>query len=847
MSRHNFIKEQELITQKKWSRYKYQIDAPEFYDEDNKNKFFVAFPFPYMNGRLHLGHVFSMIKADIMARHYLTRGYNVLFPFGYHATGIPISAAANRLKSELSQENFEHTQQQSKQYETMQKMDIHESEIPKFADPKYWIEYFPKIASEIDLPLLGCAIDYRRSFITTEINSHFDSFVRWQFNKLNVKGYLKFGKKMVIFSEKDNQPCSGADRSVGEEVQIRELKIALINHILGSYFVTFDPNVPSDCITRSSIFLESAYTVSVSKINHLDVHCGYITMPKFFRRNLFHQNEINECKRNRTNRNLEIGFHHFVLMPETKMIHGSGLYTSDPNLEWFSYYEPEAEVISRSGDTCIVAATDQWYIMYDDPEWKKSVYDHTLNNIKFTDDVVKHLILETIEKNHPWPFSRTFGMGSRIPFDEKYLIDSLSDSTIYMAYYTVSHIINQITEQEMSDDVWDTIFFGKETDISNKYPTLFSKMRNEFSYWYPLDLRVSGKDLITNHLVMMLFNHMAIFGPDMMPKNIYANGHILVNGEKMSKNKGNFITLKQSIDKYGVNVTRFIAAQAGDDINDGNFNLDDVDSSVLVMYAEIQNWNKLNLLDTINHRRCGQFEFTDHLHLIKLNKILNKVFEAYSEMKFRDVIKYGFYELQNLRNKYNNPHDDILRLFLQAELAFMNPIIPHWVDYMSSTYNMLSTWPSIKIDSKYDNPKTEWLDNYCQLIQYKISKSMKKYKPPCGQGTLPKKCDIQINKDVKHYLDEIVKFNTNDKNERKTLLSQYKNQKQIVCVIELFTHIDKMSKFEKNELMLWLVEDHKAVLESYLQICHPNISININYSNKFSNCYDPLNPVFNFE
>lgn len=36
-------------------------------------------------------------------------------------------------------------------------------------------------------------------------------------------------------------------------------------------------------------------------------------------------------------------------------------------------------------------------------------------------------------------------------------------------------------------------------------------MRNEFEYWYPMDLRVSGKDLIPNHLTMSLYNHAAIW------------------------------------------------------------------------------------------------------------------------------------------------------------------------------------------------------------------------------------------------------------------------------------------------------------------------------------------------
>jgi leucyl-tRNA synthetase len=40
-----------------------------------------------------------------------------------------------------------------------------------------------------------------------------------------------------------------------------------------------------------------------------------------------------------------------------------------------------------------------------------------------------------------WACSRTYGLGSHLPWDPQYLIESLSDSTIYMAYYTVAHLL----------------------------------------------------------------------------------------------------------------------------------------------------------------------------------------------------------------------------------------------------------------------------------------------------------------------------------------------------------------------------------------------------------------------
>ena len=40
-----------------------------------------------------------------------------------------------------------------------------------------------------------------------------------------------------------------------------------------------------------------------------------------------------------------------------------------------------------------------------------------------------------------WACARTYGLGSKIPWDPTFLVESLSDSTIYMSYYTVAHLL----------------------------------------------------------------------------------------------------------------------------------------------------------------------------------------------------------------------------------------------------------------------------------------------------------------------------------------------------------------------------------------------------------------------
>lgn len=92
----------------------------------------------------------------------------------------------------------------------------------------------------------------------------------------------------------------------------------------------------------------------------------------------------------------------------------------------------------------------------------------------------------------------------------------------------------------MTREVWDYIFFRDA-----KYPKTTIKrdvieiMKREFNYWYPVDLRVSGKDLVPNHLTYYLYNHTAIWEnqPNMWPKGIRANGHLLLNSAKVIEKK----------------------------------------------------------------------------------------------------------------------------------------------------------------------------------------------------------------------------------------------------------------------------------------------------------------------
>jgi leucyl-tRNA synthetase len=88
---------------KDWEETKlWETDAPKEGEADQP-KYMVTFPYPYMNGHLHLGHTFTLSKAEFAAGYQRLKGKRVLFPFGFHCTGMPIKACADKIKREIEQ------------------------------------------------------------------------------------------------------------------------------------------------------------------------------------------------------------------------------------------------------------------------------------------------------------------------------------------------------------------------------------------------------------------------------------------------------------------------------------------------------------------------------------------------------------------------------------------------------------------------------------------------------------------------------------------------------------------------------------------------------------------------
>ena len=919
------LRENEIKLQNEWqANHIFEAVAPDNWNEKqdfetkNKNKFMVTFPYPYMNGRLHLGHAFSLSKCEFQSRYQRLTGKNVLFPFGFHCTGMPIAAAAKKIAKELStqqqQSTTENKVQDKKvaptQSQILEQVGVPKEEIPKFADPLYWLEYFPP-KGKADLEAYGLGIDFSRSFITTEKQKFYDKFIQWHFHKLNKAGKVKFGKRNAIFSRSDDQPCADHDRSEGEGLGPQEytlIKMKIIDNIPKALDDYKDKNIflvaatlrpetmygqtncyilPNGeyglyemkngelfiCSEHSAINMayqemtkENKVAVPLLKIKGKEFIGCKISAPLSVYKEVYlfpmetismtkgtgvvtsvpsdspddwinlYEFKTNEKLREKWNIKPEMiydpvhiinlsgygplpakdaceklgiksskdkiklaeakeevyskGFYQGVLdigpykgqaIQEAKVKVKNDLINSG---EALTYYEPEGIIKNRSGETCVVALVDQWYIIYGEEQWRDFVLSH-IKSDKF--NAYSKSTLKAFEDKinwfKEWGCSRTFGLGSHIPWDQQYLIESLSDSTIYMAYYTIANYLhedifgekpkNGITPDMLTEDVFDYVFLGKEIDFTQTQiaESVLKQMRNSFTYWYPMDLRCSGKDLIGNHLTMSLYNHAAVWNnnQDYMTRGYFCNGYILVDGEKMSKSKGNFITLQDLIATYGCDASRIAIADCGDSLDDANFVRELANLSINRLYS-FENFIKILINETWNKNEAftitnpdKEIQYQGHFDKMfdnNINYLIEQTKIAYDSMKYKDVLKYAFYEMINSKDEYilfNG--DDYTKLnptlmvhFLRTFFIIINPIIPHWSEYMYRTYlnplftkfNMnelcitflaKATFPTITnaIDKKLFS-YNKYLNKVIQAIRDLGNKKVKKGKGGKGKG-----------------------------------------------------------------------------------------------------------------
>ncbi|KAF9276743.1 cytosolic leucyl tRNA synthetase [Mortierella alpina] len=370
------------------------------------------------------------------------------------------------------------------------------------------------------------------------------------------------------------------------------------------------------------------------------------------------------------------------------------------------YNEPENLVMSRSGEECIVALMDQWYLDYGETEWRAQA-EECLKGMNVYTEETRNAFEKNLAWLNQWACARSYGLGTRLPWDHNFLIESLSDSTIYMAYYTIAALLQGgsingsvpgplgIKAEQMTDQVFEYIFAdGPLPTDSDLARASLDKLRREFEYFYPLDVRTTGKELISNHLTFTIYNHVALFPKKYWPRSFRANGHLLLNGDKMAKSTGNFLGLAEAVEKYGADATRLALADAGDSGEDANFEDGTANSAILKLHT-LMEWIQETLAAKDQLRVCGrdQYNFYDRVFESQMNKLINQTEADYEATFYREAVKSGFYEMTAARDFYREAcllmdipmNKDLIMRYIEVQTLVISPIVTHWSEHVWGT------------------------------------------------------------------------------------------------------------------------------------------------------------------
>jgi leucyl-tRNA synthetase len=371
-------------------------------------------------------------------------------------------------------------------------------------------------------------------------------------------------------------------------------------------------------------------------------------------------------------------------------------------------YDLREPVVCRCLTPCIVKVlSDQWFLNYNDTKWKVKAKE-VVAQMRIYPEPARQYFLTVIDWLKEWACARTTGFGTPLPWGKGWIVETLSDSTIYMAFYTISKHIRECNTKPESlvREVFDYVFFGKGTAtvVSKKSgieAKLLEAMRSEFLYWYPFDLRVSAKELVPNHLTFCIFHHAALFTPELWPRAMGVNGMLMIEGKQMHKSKGNFITMKNAVDQYGADATRcalLLGAEGMDDPDWRGENAVDVQNKLegVARFAE----------DILVSAKDVEFDHLEKWLLSRLQQRIAAVTAALDELKTRTALQLALFETWNDLRWYiqrkGKTNTCTLADAVNAWLRMLAPFAPYtceetWSSAGEAGFVSVAQWPTADV------------------------------------------------------------------------------------------------------------------------------------------------------
>ena len=802
-----------MAIDKKWQK-KWSENNDHEIDSNNKEKKFITVAYPYPNSPQHIGHGRTYTIADVHSRYLRMKGFNVLFPMGFHYTGTPILGMAKRVEA--------NDVELIEGFKTLYK--VPEDKIKEFVEPVKIADYFHE---EIKSGMIemGYSIDWRREFTT--IDPAYQKFIEWQFRNLKEKNLIVQGSHPVGWCPKDQNPVSQHDTlgdvepdfteyivikfdlngvkipvatlrpetlfgvtniwinpqvmyqkiKVNDEIWITspecarkleflEKKIEVIEDVLGSDFVgqsakaphssdsvlilpasfvksdngtgivmsvpahaPFDYQALLDSKSGKNKSINSDLLKNIQNIEPISMinteGLGNIPAKDIVEKmGISHQDDpkLEEATKEIYSKE----FYEGILANNTKQFAGKKISESKDEIkEWITKIGSadilleltNSPVKCRCGTECVVKLlSNQWFLDYSNKDWKQKAH-RCFEGMNILPNEIRSEFDKVLDWLRERACARQHGLGTKIPWDKEWLVESLADSVIYMAFYIISKYVNkkEINGNDLTDEFFDYVFYGEKDsgEIANKINITKEKLkeiRNEFMYFYPVDSRHSGRDLVPNHLTFFVLNHVALFPEENWPQEIVVNGSVLMAGKKMSKSMGNIIPLRDAVRKHGADPIRLTILISAELLQDADFNVEAINGIKNKLESMYENSTKTKV------EEIPELEPEDKWILSMLQNLAINVSQSMDKIRFREALHHILYDfdsklqwyLKRTKSKQRTNISGILHKILSSRVLMLSPFAPHiaeeiWEKLGNSELASKSAWPSsigIEIDSK---------------------------------------------------------------------------------------------------------------------------------------------------
>lgn len=342
---------------------------------------------------------------------------------------------------------------------------------------------------------------------------------------------------------------------------------------------------------------------------------------------------------------------------------------------------------------------NEWFTNYKENEWKNIIVG-LFNNIDI-DEKYKKNIINNLDQFKEWIMTKT-----------------LNYNFISPSYYSFCHLLFQnalnINVNEITDEVWEYIFCdGQKPIFSND--SLLENIKLKFNQWYPIDCVISSKKILKNYLIIYLYNNAIVLNDEKWLHNIYINENV-----KLPKNNDDFVTFNDAIKLYSIDSIRLTFAESN-----RNFNhyLCKRNNDLLLEYID---W--VNDIINMNDDQSIENKLFDDIFINGMNKIIRLVEESYSTMKYHNIIKFGWYEFQQIKKDYlyrtrGSINKKIFVDFIKKHLIMMSPIIPHTCEYLWNKLENKSVMnQQFPLYGDY-NKELVWLEYYYKKSIHEFRKS----------------------------------------------------------------------------------------------------------------------------